>query len=71
MYLVTMFFEFVSQPPILGVIANIQVYPLQPVVHQNSFMSQLHAQREDSDPVFRSLLASILAVALIHVGSLT
>ena len=66
MYLVTMFFEFVSLVNLVN--RSNQVYPLQPIVHQESFISNIHARLDTHEPMFLSLLASVLAVTLIHVS---
>jgi len=43
------------------------VYPLTPCVHKPSFMADLHAKREERDPLFFALIMSTVASTLIQV----
>ncbi|KAF9077532.1 fungal-specific transcription factor domain-containing protein [Rhodocollybia butyracea] len=43
------------------------VYPLTPCVHKPSFMADLHARREERDPLFFSLVMSTVASTLVQV----
>lgn len=43
------------------------VYPLTPCVHKPSFMADLHARREERDPLFFALVMSTVASTLIQV----
>ncbi|KAF7346162.1 Zn(2)-C6 fungal-type domain-containing protein [Mycena sanguinolenta] len=43
------------------------VYPLTPCVHRPSFMADLHARREERDPLFFALVMSTVASTLVQV----
>ena len=43
------------------------VYPLTPCVHKPSFMADLHARREERDPLFFALVMSTVASTLVQV----
>ncbi|KIK69662.1 hypothetical protein GYMLUDRAFT_34056 [Collybiopsis luxurians FD-317 M1] len=43
------------------------VYPLTPCVHKPSFMADLHARREERDPLFFALVMSTVASTLAQV----
>ncbi len=43
------------------------VYPLTPCVHKPSFMADLHAHREERDPLFFALVMSTVASTLVQV----
>lgn len=43
------------------------VYPLTPSVHKPSFMADLHARREERDPLFFALVMSLVASTLVQV----
>ena len=43
------------------------VYPLTPCIHKPSFMADLHAKREERDPLFFALVMSTLASTLVQV----
>jgi len=43
------------------------VYPLTPCVHKPSFMADLHARREERDPLFFALVMSLVASTLVQV----
>lgn len=43
------------------------VYPLTPCVHKPSFMADLHARREERDPLFFALVMSTIASTLVQV----
>ncbi|KAI5119189.1 hypothetical protein M0805_004444 [Coniferiporia weirii] len=53
MLIVSLFFDF--------------VYPLTPCVHKPSFMADLHARREERDPLFFALVMSTCASTLVQV----
>lgn len=53
MLVVSLFFDF--------------VYPLTPCVHKPSFMADLHARREERDPLFFALVMSTCASTLVQV----
>ncbi|KAI6166598.1 fungal-specific transcription factor domain-containing protein [Pisolithus thermaeus] len=44
------------------------VYPLTPCVHKPSFMADLHAHREERDPLFFALVMSTVASTLVQVS---
>lgn len=43
------------------------VYPLTPCIHKPSFMADLHARREERDPLFFALVMSTVASTLVQV----
>ncbi|KNZ80907.1 Transcriptional activator protein acu-15 [Termitomyces sp. J132] len=43
------------------------VYPLTPCIHKPSFMADLHARREEHDPLFFALVMSTVASTLVQV----
>ena len=43
------------------------VYPLTPCVHKPSFMADVHARREERDPLFFALVMSTVASTLVQV----
>ncbi|KAJ7696030.1 fungal-specific transcription factor domain-containing protein [Mycena rosella] len=43
------------------------VYPLTPCIHRPSFMADLHARREERDPLFFALVMSTVASTLVQV----
>ena len=43
------------------------VYPLTPCVHKPSFMADIHAHREERDPLFFALVMSAVASSLVQV----
>lgn len=43
------------------------VYPLTPCLHKPSFMADVHARREERDPLFFALVMSTVASTLIQV----
>lgn len=43
------------------------VYPLTPCIHKPSFMADLHARREERDPLFFALVMSSVASTLVQV----
>ncbi|KXN88182.1 hypothetical protein AN958_07641 [Leucoagaricus sp. SymC.cos] len=43
------------------------VYPLTPCIHKPSFMADLHAHREERDPLFFALVMSTVASTLVQV----
>lgn len=43
------------------------VYPLTPCLHKPSFMADIHARREERDPLFFALVMSTVASTLIQV----
>jgi hypothetical protein len=43
------------------------VYPLTPCLHKPSFMTDIHARREERDPLFFALIMSTVASTLIQV----
>lgn len=43
------------------------VYPLTPAVHRPSFMADLKARRDKTDPVFFALVLVVLASTLVQV----
>lgn len=43
------------------------VYPLTPCVHKPSFMADLHARREERDPLFFALVMSTVASTLVQL----
>jgi len=43
------------------------VYPLTPSLHKPSFMADVHARREERDPIFFALVMSTVASTLIQV----
>ncbi|KAJ7071845.1 fungal-specific transcription factor domain-containing protein [Mycena belliarum] len=43
------------------------VYPLTPCIHRPSFMADLHARREEHDPLFFALVMSTVASTLVQV----
>jgi hypothetical protein len=45
----------------------VYVYPLMPCVHKPSFMADLHSRKEERDPLFFSLVMSIVASTLVQV----
>ncbi|OCH91926.1 hypothetical protein OBBRIDRAFT_488268 [Obba rivulosa] len=53
MLIIALFFDF--------------VYPLTPCVHKPSFMADLHAHREERDPLFFALVMSTVASTLVQV----
>jgi hypothetical protein len=53
MHIISLFFDF--------------VYPLTPCVHKPSFMSDLHAHREEHDSLFFALVLSTIASTLVQV----
>jgi hypothetical protein len=53
MLIVALFFDF--------------VYPLTPCVHKPSFMADLHAHREERDPLFFALVMSTVASTLVQL----
>ncbi|KAH9049879.1 fungal-specific transcription factor domain-containing protein [Lactarius hengduanensis] len=53
MLIVALFFDF--------------VYPLSPCVHKPSYMADLHARREERDPLFFSLVMSTVASTLVQL----
>ena len=53
MLIINLFFDF--------------VYPLTPCVHKPSFMADLHARREERDPLFFALVMSTCASTLVQV----
>jgi hypothetical protein len=53
MLIVALFFDF--------------VYPLSPCVHKPSYMADLHARREERDPLFFALVMSTVASTLVQL----
>ncbi|KAI0034650.1 fungal-specific transcription factor domain-containing protein [Vararia minispora EC-137] len=53
MLIIALFFDF--------------VYPLTPCVHKPSFMADLHAHREERDPLFFALVMSTVASTLVQL----
>ncbi|KAH8825044.1 fungal-specific transcription factor domain-containing protein [Flagelloscypha sp. PMI_526] len=43
------------------------VHPLTPCVHKPSFMADLHARREERDPLFFALVMSVVASTLVQM----
>lgn len=43
------------------------VYPLTPIIHKPSFMADLHARREERDPLFFALVMSTVASTLVQM----
>ncbi|KAJ7288465.1 fungal-specific transcription factor domain-containing protein [Mycena rebaudengoi] len=43
------------------------VYPLTPCIHRPSFMADLHARREERDPLFFALVMATVASTLVQV----
>ncbi|KAG6897549.1 hypothetical protein C0992_000332 [Termitomyces sp. T32_za158] len=43
------------------------VYPLTPCIHKPSFMADLHARKEERDPLFFALVMSTVASTLVQV----
>ena len=43
------------------------VYPLTPCIHRPSFMADVHARREERDPLFFALVMSTVASTLVQV----
>ena len=43
------------------------VYPLTPCIHKPSFMADLHAHREEHDPLFFALVMSTVASTLVQM----
>ncbi|KIL67868.1 hypothetical protein M378DRAFT_73055 [Amanita muscaria Koide BX008] len=43
------------------------VYPVTPCIHKPSFMTHLHARREERDPLFFSLVMSTVASTLVQM----
>lgn len=41
---------------------------MQPILHESTFYLRLHAQNDKVDNLFLALLASVLAVTLVHVS---
>lgn len=46
---------------------NLQVYPLTPCLHRPTFLSQLAARHDRSDPIFFALVLTVLASTLVQV----
>lgn len=53
MLIIALFFDF--------------VYPLSPCVHKPSYMADLHARREERDPLFFALVMSTVASTLVQL----
>ncbi|KZV64373.1 hypothetical protein PENSPDRAFT_656617 [Peniophora sp. CONT] len=53
MLIIALFFDF--------------VYPLTPCVHKPSFMADIHARREERDPLFFALAMSLVASTLVQL----
>jgi hypothetical protein len=53
MLIVALFFDF--------------VYPLSPCVHKPSYLADLHARREERDPLFFALIMSTVASTLVQL----
>ena len=53
MLIIALFFDF--------------VYPLSPCVHKPSYMADLHAHREERDPLFFALVMSTVASTLVQL----
>lgn len=53
MLIIALFFDF--------------VYPLTPCVHKPSYMADLHARREERDPLFFALVMSTVASTLVQL----
>ena len=53
MLIIALFFDF--------------VYPLSPCVHKPSYMADLHARREERDPLFFALVMSTIASTLVQL----
>lgn len=52
--------------PILALFFD-YVYPLTPCLHKTSFMTDVHARREERDPLFFALVMSTVASTLVQV----
>lgn len=47
--------------------ADPQVYPITPFLHRPSFVADLSARRDRSDPVFFSLVLAVIASTLVQI----
>ena len=66
--IINVFFDYVSTIARAdGVSADVQVYPLTPCLHRPTFLANLAARLDKTDPVFFALTLTVLASTLVQV----
>jgi hypothetical protein len=65
--IINVFFDYVRTLSNCSPLADVQVYPLTPCLHRPTFLANLAARLDKTDPVFFALTLTVLASTLVQV----